>query len=116
MAGPVNAAADRVIGIMQYGDPWWDDPGHGDRGLARLVHPDSTAYPQFPAVTRTLCADHDPICGAGYGSDLAAQGLAATLPADSGCGADGIRPHLCYQTDAAKQGGEFLATRALSWG
>ena len=116
MAGRVNAAADRVAGIMLYGDPWWDDPSRGDRGLARLMYPADTGYPQFPAVTRTLCAERDPICGAGYGGNLPVQAITAGWPAGPTCGPDGIRPHLCYLTDAARQGGEFLAERALRRG
>ena len=111
LAGGAGQAAGRIDGIALYGDPWLFRGG--DRGLARIWRGDAGSYPQFPAITRTVCVDHDPVCGAGYDTDAAAQALRVLL-GGSTCGRGGVRPHLCYRTSAAQRGGTFLAEKAFS--
>lgn len=105
----------KIVGVLLMGDPRWADEKRNDHGLGWLLPRDVMYNSQYPPLidrTRSLCAERDPICGAGFGSDPLAQATAAKTAADS-CGASGIGPHLCYQHSVAGDGGAFLAEKAV---
>jgi hypothetical protein len=112
-----------VKGVQLYGDPLYERPGTGDRGIGRIFgfasdfpapYPDSTL--EGANIVDSRCIKRDPICGGGFKAAKSSAYSSRQVGAALRCGADNeaCKPHTeAYLGLPAKQGGEFLATKAF---